>query len=971
MRTLSRLLILWLVASSAASAQYSQGIYNYPSSAPQPNWMQPHWHHPDASDCQGPCPVQPTQLGYQFSFNTAQNQTSAKVYNAAGIQVRLLWSNEAYQAGTYYKQWDGITDAGTAATGGPFAVKVEGSNGTFAWALLGNTEQNWQGPNIIDTAWGSELLNIAWIGNKGYTASGYEEGGTWGGYFLQGSPNAGVYNWVDNRLSNKQPEDIATDGVKLYFVQPSGSTNTTCPGNYAWALYPSGQPYSFPQGTAQTQCSQTSNFPSAYYPTFSTLDTSPYYKYELTAAANASGGSTVYTGVAMTACASNGCAGISVLVTGFDNAANNGTFTCSASSTTSLTLSNANGVADTHNSAASPLFPGIVPTGIAVQVSGNYLAVAHGQYFTSTVSADVVRFWDKNTGASLGSVSVPNPQRMVFDGQNNLWVISGNAGDGPGNHLYKVTGVGSTNTVTDFTTTFNLLDPVSVAVSPTTGDLFVADGGTHEQIFEFNISTNALVSTLGKLGGFGAGAACNANIDPQGHNSPTLALDEPRIGAYLTGIGNGNTSFVSIDNNGDMWVGDFWSQRVMHYTWTGSSWNYVNRIIYSPWNYRVTMPGLHPTRVFSGREGFLEYSINYSLPFTPGDPDTAGPGTGWWEQTRNWQRCINQNVTGLGYSPAYLTSYSGASLTNGMDVLFAFSQNTFGYVATLGMQTSGTLVYQLQSPQIAGGSGFDNMTGNYFSLTSTGTAPSYTQTLYEYPVTSFTGSGLPVWGSATQIATYTVNEANGQPVNLTSAQTRYVPTADGNCVPVWLTSVNTVAPTSTTAFHFGCVPLNGTALTGWALPQNNTALYPTGGVEFTGIANLQNYAGLGGGTQTINNDTFALVNGNWGPYACQFFMFRDDMPLAQFGYQHSYAYQSAGTWGPNGVPQAVTNSLLAPGFCGDVGYPFGAPLDATDDVIVIGDEGYHRGTHIWKIGNLGSVTIKTGSGSLGTDITVQ
>lgn len=67
----------------------------------------------------------------------------------------------------------------------------------------------------------------------------------------------------------------------------------------------------------------------------------------LTAAANASGGNTVYTGT-LTGGASNAFATRYFTVAGFTNSANNGTYVCTASSATTITLANASGIAETH-----------------------------------------------------------------------------------------------------------------------------------------------------------------------------------------------------------------------------------------------------------------------------------------------------------------------------------------------------------------------------------------------------------------------------------------------------------------------------------------------------------------------------------------------------------------------------------------------------------------------------------------------
>jgi hypothetical protein len=80
----------------------------------------------------------------------------------------------------------------------------------------------------------------------------------------------------------------------------------------------------------------------------------------LSAAGNASMGSTIYTGVFPNG-ASNAYAGVNFTVTGFvAHTANNGFFLCTASTTTQLTLSNASGSAETHVAQAAASVPGTV-----------------------------------------------------------------------------------------------------------------------------------------------------------------------------------------------------------------------------------------------------------------------------------------------------------------------------------------------------------------------------------------------------------------------------------------------------------------------------------------------------------------------------------------------------------------------------------------------------------------------------------
>jgi hypothetical protein len=83
-------------------------------------------------------------------------------------------------------------------------------------------------------------------------------------------------------------------------------------------------------------------------------DTDPGATFTLTAAGNASSGTTAYTGT-FTGGGSNAFQGYKFTVAGFTNAANNGTFICNGSSTTSLDLLNASGVSESHAATATSL----------------------------------------------------------------------------------------------------------------------------------------------------------------------------------------------------------------------------------------------------------------------------------------------------------------------------------------------------------------------------------------------------------------------------------------------------------------------------------------------------------------------------------------------------------------------------------------------------------------------------------------
>lgn len=124
----------------------------------------------------------------------------------------------------------------------------------------------------------------------------------------------------------------------------------------------------------------------------------------LASVANAAAGVSVYTGT-ITGGGSNAFAGMAFTVAGFATAANNGTFICTASTTTTLTLSNAVGVAETHAATAqsyvgSFTYKSYNTAQATVSGSGLITAVAPGQ------SVVEVRFptFDASLNVLLGMI---------------------------------------------------------------------------------------------------------------------------------------------------------------------------------------------------------------------------------------------------------------------------------------------------------------------------------------------------------------------------------------------------------------------------------------------------------------------------------------------------------------------------------------------------------------------------------------
>lgn len=115
----------------------------------------------------------------------------------------------------------------------------------------------------------------------------------------------------------------------------------------------------------------------------------------LSAAANASGGNTQYTGT-ITGGGTNNYAGASVTVAGFVNGVNNGAFTVVSNTTTTITLNNASGTAETHAGTVSGT-PSTTNNSPVLTLAGT----------SSTASATQTDSWTIQSTHAAGSADNP------------------------------------------------------------------------------------------------------------------------------------------------------------------------------------------------------------------------------------------------------------------------------------------------------------------------------------------------------------------------------------------------------------------------------------------------------------------------------------------------------------------------------------------------------------------------------------
>ncbi|MGB6687275.1 MAG: FlgD immunoglobulin-like domain containing protein [Terracidiphilus sp.] len=590
-------------------------------------------------------------------------------------------------------------------------------------------------------------------------------------------------------------------------------------------------------------------------------------------------------------------------------------------------------------------------TGIAVERRGNLLASAHGGRGgrPPIASLDTILLWDKNSGAARGKIEhVPNPQKMAFDLTGDLWVIEG----GPitdlvwdsGAHLVRIHDVGGRNEISEPIP--GLQNPVGVAVNPVNGHLFVADGGTSQQVKEFDPKTGRLISALGTPGGYGQGAACNATLTPT-----TFWLD---FNFRATGT---TQPWISVDEGGDLWIGDFVADRILRF----HQGKLVGRIETGRWNFYISVPRNNPTRVFAGWNGMLEYQVDYNLPLEPTDP-LAPSAKHAWKAVRNWYPCFLQAEA--GQQPGRAANMPVAeTLENGQTYgLIDYHGGPFGYMNAL-----------VTLPE-TGHIGFVNNRigpwravsldphGNYYHPVRSGPPNMVHVTINRYSITGFDPQGFPEWDNGTPIATMTSDLTKGNPIPLCK-YCDMMP-SDGGIIPIFAGESfdQRVAP-GNSSFHLGGLPVNGTALQWQAMPEKPIR-YPDGHGSYP--AQLSRFP-AGNEAHGIQHDIFAGVNGVWLQFSCQFYHYRDDgLLVGQFGWRRSD--NNRGMY--EGLPDPWRGQALAPGFCGN-DFMFKIVQVGKDYYLYTQDEGYRAGVHRWHIWNLASIRELSAKAPLGATVRLK
>jgi len=546
-------------------------------------------------------------------------------------------------------------------------------------------------------------------------------------------------------------------------------------------------------------------------------------------------------------------------------------------------------------------------SGLAVQSTGNILAVAHG-------SLNVVRFFDKTSGTLLGFLPISNPNGLAFAPNGDLWISSGTT-------VTRYTGVGSSNTVAAIIS--GLSQPLAVAVHPTDNDIvLVADGGTNQLIRVYD-SNGTPLWTFGQPGGYAS-------------NGPSVANDKFQFAS-------GYPVPLAVQSDGSFWVRDSGTERLLHYSSTGA---YLDQVAYIASN-ATSVDANAPARVIGS--GWLEYQVDYTKPLLPGDPQATG-GNNCWHLVNNWAPSASK------YHGFYEGISTVATLSNG---------RIYGLV--MDFSTSKREVVELPSTGPLRFTGI--LLGSEYSLYPNGDLRHYDtavtggiQTVYNQSLAGFDGAGNPQWNPAVVLASSPagITTPAYHPFDFAGAKGVQFPLTSSNVV----ISLNVSSNSAASGMHLGGVSISSTNWL-WKASPSYTADVPLDGIgSFPIGGGVQN-----GGNTPMTADRHVMF-GYQGEFwnsseADQFMNFYDDgLFVGQFGTSGDIQTYS-------GTAPATTQDLILgrPGVAGNAFSP--TLVTAGEEVYLWhNDEAEHGGVDRWHVVGAKTGQEMSGTVSLGGTISL-
>ena len=566
-------------------------------------------------------------------------------------------------------------------------------------------------------------------------------------------------------------------------------------------------------------------------------------------------------------------------------------------------------------------------SGLAVQSDGTLLAVAQGAS-DKTPSQDIIKLFNKTSGAQVGVIHITDPQGLAFAPNGDLWAISGTS-------VVLISDVGNSNAI--IRQLPNLSAPLAIAVDPSTSDVLVSDGGRAQQVKRFS-AAGMLISTYGDLGGY---TDCNPEV-----TNSRLFLDRTGDAGFspTAGFDGGGGNFLAVLRDGSYWVGDPGNARALHISPEGQ---YIDQISFLPFLYHVTVDHGDPSRVFAQT---WEYHVDYSKSLSPGDPDPSLGGNGSWSLVRNWAACLPSpyNFQWFTQVQTFENGRTYASIPN-PTVRSIVSGGAEDELAEL--PASGPV--RFSGKFLEANPGFDEFFshgGNLaYWLFTYSPDNRLVQLGYSQSLTGYDSQGWPTWGSPSLLATLPSTEIYDPPQTTDPIGFRgwgmiFWPEPTKNNL---LVTYNTNPAPNEPSYHLGGIPIGGTTWS-WKASPGAMINTPDGKGSFPDINNHYHngIAALVEGGNIIEG-----YDGQYASFSSQWMLWsQDGLLIGQFGHPAT---------GP------APDGSLFPGAAGNIETMSTATVDG-DIYLYNSDESYHPGIHRWKIGNLDTVRELVGTSQLGS-----
>jgi hypothetical protein len=521
---------------------------------------------------------------------------------------------------------------------------------------------------------------------------------------------------------------------------------------------------------------------------------------------------------------------------------------------------------------------------LAVQKNGQYLLSAH-------TNLNQVQVMNKTTGKLVSTASITNPTALAVDQSNHVWIACVSNGK-PAVLRYQINADGGLQYLNKMLS--DLVRPLAIAVSPDDATVLVADGGTSQQVKAYNNASGELKWEFGEAGGYSNSAAVNDHK------------------FYFSNVRSELGTCIAFEADGSFWVQDSGNSRLQHYS---ANRTFINRVMYLPTSYSVTVDRNDATRVFSD---YLEFKIDYSK--------SLSPNNGSWTLVNNWGAMVPNE-----FDRKYNRLKDVVTLKNGRTYTFIGSKNKLLQQV---LEFTAQYIVRFTGKTIPVNFSMDKEGDLYYVSSFKQKVPN---TWTKLKLTGFDQNNNPAWGNpstvaSTQPATNNdlLNESNGVLFGSEKTSTN-----------VFIAFNQRASTNGSARPHLGGVRLGDNKWlwqTAAATHRNYKGEFPNDGAFDNG--NGVRYAG--GMALALNKSIF------WGYYG-EFWKNSETNKWNQV-YDNGLFVGQFGITGPQ-ISEKESAAMMA-------GNAMAASVvkDAYGNMYLYhNDEATHSGVHRWKISNVGSI----------------